>query len=231
MDLILVSVYTITGSVFSFTHAADRAGLKRSLYLFFLAFGTSLLFEIVGSKTGFLFGNYNYSGTLGPSFLNQVPYLVPLTWFMMLYSSTIISLRIVPKRKSRIVWLLMVASIGGLIMTSLDLVLDPIMVFYRHWEWMPEGVYFGIPLSNYTGWWVTSFLIIASILTLGRITQYDFHLFSGVFNRLPVVSYAITGVISILVAVDSGLLGPAVVACVAMFLWVFLGWDERKIPL
>jgi uncharacterized membrane protein len=42
--------------------------------------------------------------------------------------------------------------IAGLIMASLDLIIDPVMVAMGAWSWSGEGFYHGIPLYNYEGW-------------------------------------------------------------------------------
>lgn len=42
--------------------------------------------------------------------------------------------------------------IAGLIMASLDLIIDPVMVAIGAWSWQVAGIYYGIPLWNYEGW-------------------------------------------------------------------------------
>lgn len=40
-------------------------------------------------KTGVIFGEYYYGNVLGPKALETVPWLIPLSWFMFMYVSTI----------------------------------------------------------------------------------------------------------------------------------------------
>ena len=42
--------------------------------------------------------------------------------------------------------------IGGLMMASMDLLIDPVMVALGAWSWPAGGSYYGIPLWNYEGW-------------------------------------------------------------------------------
>jgi uncharacterized membrane protein len=52
-------------------------------------------------------------------------------------------------------WFLKIVGMGivaGLIMASLDLIVDPVMVALGTWSWSGGGSYYGIPLWNYEGW-------------------------------------------------------------------------------
>jgi uncharacterized membrane protein len=57
--------------------------------------------------------------------------------------------------------------IAGFLAVSIDLVLDPCFVFMRFWIWAEPGPWFGIPWSNYAGW----FAIVAG-LSAGHIWLY-----------------------------------------------------------
>ena len=187
----------------------------------------SLVFESTGVATGLMYGGYHYTTFLGPRFLDLVPFLIPISWFMMLYPSYVMAVRIMPvKEKNWQNWL-KVAAIGGLIMTAWDLVLDPLMVARGHWVWEVKGAYFGIPLQNYLGWWLTSVLILA-LYSWGshRWTLREPH--PGLhFERLAVASYAITGFGSVIGAVFEGLGGPALAGFLAMFPWILISWMRR----
>lgn len=109
--------------------------------------------EAVGSMTGFPFGVYQYTDALQPQ-LAGVPLLIPFAWLMMLPPSWAIA-RVLTSPGSR--WRFAVLSAGA--MTAWDLFLDPQMVAWGYWAWVQEGVYFGIPLQNYFGWLLVSFII------------------------------------------------------------------------
>jgi putative membrane protein len=59
-----------------------------------------------------------------------------------------------------------VATIGGLVMTAWDPVMDPAMVAGGNWVWDKDGAYFGIPLQNFWGWWLTILTTFALYLLL-----------------------------------------------------------------
>ena len=214
---------TLLGFSFALLHGSQNLGWRRTLMLLVLTFTISLLFESVGVATGWVYGPYHYTDKLGPKFLGLVPLLIPVAWFMMTYPSCVIAKYLVPAMRNKWVWRLLVAALGGLIMTAWDLAMDPMMVAGGHWVWEQPGAYFGIPLQNYWGWWLTTFVTFWLFLSLARInpepTSSDDR-----FNHLAIVSYAITGISSLLADFKFGLSGPVLVGIFAMLPWVLLGW-------
>lgn len=115
--------------------------------------------EKFGSTTGFPFGSYSYTPVLQPQ-LAGVPLLVPLAWVMMLApawgaADILLSAKTRKAYSSRI----SLAAITGLALAAWDLYLDPQMVARGLWSWEQPGIYFGIPLVNFAGWWLTAFVI------------------------------------------------------------------------
>jgi putative membrane protein len=147
---------------------------------------------------------------------------------MMLYPSLSIALRVVPRQSGgRTRYYLLTAGIGAIVMVAWDLVLDPLMVAHGYWTWSEVGPYFGIPFSNFIGWWVTSFIILLAFLTLARIPSSSMERLRGRFGGLPVISYGVTGLISVVVALDIGLIGPSLAAVFGMLPWFVSGYWGR----
>ena len=118
--------------------------------------------EFLGHTTGFPFGDYSYSGLLQPQLLD-VPLLIPLAWLMMLGPSWAVSYAVLgDKVRTRRDWVLF-AALTGLAMTAWDLYLDPQMVGWGFWRWEQAGPYFGIPLSNFAGWFAVAGLVTLCI--------------------------------------------------------------------
>jgi putative membrane protein len=212
----ITPLVTLAGFAFALVHAGQREGWGRALRLLALVFAVSLLFESVGVATGWVYGPYHYTNQLGPLFLGLVPFLIPLAWFMMSYPSFVIAGWLVPSGWRRWQRLLAVAALGGLVMTAWDLVMDPIMVAGGHWVWDTQGAYFGIPLQNFCGWWLTIFTTFTLYLWLfgsdAKPTQAR-------FDRLALWSYLVTGLGIVVVALVSGLGALALIGLFAMFPW------------
>ena len=217
---------TLTGFAFAILHAGQREGWRRAVGLLGLVFVVSLLFESVGVATGWVYGPYHYTNSLGPKFLGLVPYLIPIAWFMMSYPSFIIADRLVPSgwtlfRAGRWQHLLSVATLGGLVMTAWDLIMDPVMVASGHWVWDKQGVYFGIPLQNFWGWWLTIFTTFALYLWLfGKGSKPA----QSGFDRLALGSYMVTGLGIIIAALISGAGNLALIGFFAMLPWAMAAW-------
>ena len=216
---------TLIGFTFALLHAGQREGWGRALRLLALVFVVSLLFESVGVATGWVYGPYHYTDQLGPKFLGLVPYLISLAWFMMSYPSFVIADWLVPtggnpSRARRWLRLLSVAAVGGLVMTAWDLVMDPIMVASGHWVWDVKGAYFGIPLQNFWGWWLTVFTTFAIYLWIAGKTARPAQ---ANFDRLALASYLITTFGIVLGALLGGTGDLALIGLFAMLPWVIAG--------
>jgi len=112
--------------------------------------------ERIGTRTGKPFGQYAYTEALRPQ-IAHVPVIVPLAWFGMGLPSREIAHAALGRTStpaSRI-------ALGSAAMTAWDLFLDPQMTNEGYWGWVKRGVYRGIPLSNYLGWLLTGFGIMA----------------------------------------------------------------------
>jgi putative membrane protein len=147
---------------FSFAHLIAWRGFRLGLLLFGIAFGLTLAFEAFGVATGALFGDYAYSDQLGPKAFGLVPFIIPIAWFMVLYPASATAgflLAVVLPGLAGWRRALLHSGLAALAMTAWDLSLDPRMVEGGYWAWQGGGAYFGIPLSNYLGWWISSFAI------------------------------------------------------------------------
>lgn len=221
---------TLLGFIFAVLHAAQRFSLGRAGLFLGLTFIVSLLFESVGVATGWIYGPYHYTQSLGPRFLGLVPYLIPVAWFMMMYPAYVIAETVVTARSTTGFWFwrLSVAAIGGVVMTAWDLAMDPMMVASGHWVWEVDGAYFGVPLQNYWGWWLTTFATLLLFLWLGGIKPQAVDQRASIFDRLALVSYAVTGLSAVLADLIWGLKGPALVGLFAMGPWLIIGWMITK---
>ena len=78
-------------AVFSLAHCAWLLGWRHALAFFALAAVISLGAELLGTMTGAIFGRYYYTDELGPKLFGEVPIVIPLAWFLMLYPSWLIA--------------------------------------------------------------------------------------------------------------------------------------------
>ena len=117
--------------------------------------GTTIV-EHVGSTTGQPFGRYVYTGALRPQ-IAGVPVIVPLAWFSMALPAREAAHAALGPRSTPLGRI----ALGSVAMTAWDLFLDPQMVGEGYWAWGRRGVYRGIPLTNFVGWFVTGLGVMA----------------------------------------------------------------------
>lgn len=116
----------------------------------------SNIFENLSILTGFPFGFYDYSDVLGPR-LFLVPVLIGPAYLATGYLSWTLANVLVGQTGARhqIVTVPLVASLA---MVSWDLAFDPVYsTVFGSWVWPNGGSYFGVPLSNFVGWGLTTY--------------------------------------------------------------------------
>lgn len=156
-----------------------RAGW-RWVPAFVVVYGLSLGSELMGTAFGVPFGPYTYTDLLGVKWLDMVPALIPLSWFFMAVPAYGLAVRAL--RGPRGSGLLGRAAreatrhsgaagrivLGSLLLLAWDLALDPAMSeVTRYWVWGEPGPYYGMPLMNLLGWYVTGVVLMAALEWMG----------------------------------------------------------------
>lgn len=181
--------FTLVFVLFALLHCAAAEGGRFTAEFFAISAVVSYGMEEAGVRSGWLFGPYHYSDTLGAK-LGDVPVIIPLAWFMMVYPCWVVARTLLRGTETRSVGGLTVLSfVAALVMTGWDMVMDPGMAAAHNWVWEQGGEYFGVPLRNYFGWVETTFVIYWLAGWLWRSRQRV----TGVtrsFAALPVILYA-----------------------------------------
>jgi uncharacterized membrane protein len=159
-----LSSLTVIMTLFGLTHAWLGLGGRLTTAFFAISAIVSWALEQGGVATGLVYGGYHYTSYLGAK-LGDVPILIPLAWFMMIYPSYVIANLALAHRPTGTPagfgpWLRL-ATASALTMTVWDLVVDPILSGpdVRAWVWESGGQYFGVPVQNFFGWFVTTFIV------------------------------------------------------------------------
>jgi len=197
----IASVYTAATAMFLHGVAAYGARYGWSLLGIALLFG--FFIEQLGVTTGWPFGEYAYSDTLGPKIFH-VPLVVPFAWVMIAHPCLVAARRIAKS------WVFLY---GAGLMTAWDLFLDPLMVAAGRWTWVVKGSHVPyqpeIPASNTFGWLLSGMALMTILHFVtprdrrkngGSLIAVDlllfWTLFSGVignlffFNRPGVAGFA-----------------------------------------
>ncbi|HEX4817774.1 MAG TPA: carotenoid biosynthesis protein [Nonomuraea sp.] len=136
--------------------AAAAWGPRRAVAAFGAAVLTGYAAEVIGVLTAFPFGEYRYGDVLWPQ-VGGVPVVVALAWGGMGLAAYAVAAAVAPAGG----WARVCAGAGAL--TAWDLFLDPQMVRHHVWTWAEDGLYRGVPLSNFAGWLLVSALVMLAV--------------------------------------------------------------------
>lgn len=175
MDLILGTL-RLRPYVFGFLAAFAVAGVtdigwRRTLLFAGWVWPVAWAAEFSSTRTGVPFGFYHYTGsTRGQElYLADVPFMDSLSFTFLAYAALGLARMTVDVRGHA---RLALAVWAGLLMMLLDVVIDPLAVRGDQWFlgrifYYPEGgAYFGVPLSNFMGWWIVGTVGIGGYLLL-----------------------------------------------------------------
>ena len=157
----LAQVLAAIGIFAACLHAVAFYGWKDALALFLICVSVTFVIENVGSTTGFPFGRYHFEVGSDLPHIGVIPVIVGPLWFGMGYLSWVVATTLLgaPARPTQKFQLIVVPVIAALVMTQWDLVMDPPeSTISKAWIWHDGGAHFGVPLSNYFGWLLTSWL-------------------------------------------------------------------------
>lgn len=158
--LTIVVLHVLPPAVFALLHGILTYRLRGTLIFMGLCLGAGSFFESVSLRTGFPFGHYYFTDVMGPK-LFQVPVLLVLAYVGMGYVSWILGLIILGYTDTRISASRVVTLplITTFIMVAWDLSMEPFWsTIARAWVWRGGGPYFGVPISNFLGWYLTVYV-------------------------------------------------------------------------
>jgi len=157
-----IAVVLLISVAFAFIHGAVRYGWTGILAFVVICLVVSNILENTSILTGFPFGHYHYTDALGPK-LFLVPVLIGPAYFANGYFAWVIGNILVGelRRGSSVVLTVAVPFIAAFVMVMWDLTFDPRASTIQHqWIWEQGGGYFGVPLTNYLGWFFTVYLFL-----------------------------------------------------------------------
>ena len=192
--LAVVALHVFPPAVFAVIHGAKLYRWRGILAFVILCLAIGNLFENVGVRTGFPFGHYYFTDVMGPKIL-AVPIMLGLAYVGMAYLSFTLARLILdnvgaPPGGSLVVALPVVAA---LIMVAWDLCLDPVWsTIVRAWIFPGGGAYFGVPISNFAGWYLTVYVIYQLFTLYLRRTVAAPAPMAVAYWRQAVVFYAVS---------------------------------------
>jgi len=148
----------------------------------FSAFAAIVIFlgylvEVIGVKTGLIFGDYVYGTHLGGK-VWDVPPVIGVNWLLLVYAIGCVVGRFQVKTP------LVKAVISACFITVLDFIIEPVAIKLDFWHWTAGTV----PVQNYAGWLLVSFIFFYSFF---RLRLQDLNPMAPIVALLQVVFFGI----------------------------------------
>lgn len=159
--LLVLTLHILPPGIFALIHGSMQYRVRGIVIFVALCLGIGNLAENIGVRTGFPFGHYYFTDAMGPKFL-VVPILIGPAYFGLGYISWVLARVIASdvRRPLAGLRLFTVPLLAALVMVAWDFSNDPIWAtIERCWNWRDGGGWFGVPWSNFLGWYLTVFLI------------------------------------------------------------------------
>jgi len=168
----LAQVLAAIGILAALIHAVVFYGWRDGFALFAICIAITFAMENLGSLTGFPFGHYHFEVGANLPHVGVIPVIVGPLWFGMGYFSWHVAAVLlgVPARPRGRFERFALPPVAAFVMTQWDVVMEPAeSTIAKAWIWHDGGAHFGVPLSNYAGWLLTSWLFFqAFAIYLGR---------------------------------------------------------------
>lgn len=181
---IAVGTVTMRPYVFAFfaaylVAAVPHLGWRKTIWFTVAGYLVSFVSEFSSINTGIPYGWYYYIDTTRDRelWIAGVPFFDSLSYVFLAYCSYATALFVVSPLKAWR-WDLVtletrairrsfsVLFLGSLFQVFLDIIIDPVALQGRRWflgqiyGYRETGIHFGVPLSNYFGWFLVSFVMI-----------------------------------------------------------------------
>ncbi|MBZ0158074.1 MAG: carotenoid biosynthesis protein [Alphaproteobacteria bacterium] len=163
-------------------------GMKRALLFCAVGYFIAWTSEYSSIHNGIPYGDYYYlDATRGREiWVLGVPFMDSLSYVFLAYASYCMALAALSPvmLAGRTVYLLETRRIrcsssarilGALFFVYLDVIIDPVALRGDRWflgqiyGYPGGGVYFGVPLSNFIGWFVVGFLMLYALQTIDKV--------------------------------------------------------------
>lgn len=143
-------------------HASAFYRPTLALMLFAICLAITFAMENLGTATGFPFGHYHFEVDAGLPHVGLIPVIVGPLWFGAGWFSWVVATILLDgadRALERRFNLIALPIVAAFVMTQWDLVMDaPNSTIAKVWIWHDGGGVYGVPVSNYLGWFLTSWL-------------------------------------------------------------------------
>src|SRR5262245_11679287 len=192
LNTVLLRPYVFVFLAGFFFCATHLIGWPRTWRFWLISWATALVSEFSSTRNGIPFGLYHYNGsTVGQElYLSNIPFITPISFSFLLYAAYCVALCLVlpirlpcasthPILKSfrldvdaRTSW--SVFLLTAFLFAFIDMIIDPLDLRGDRWflgeiyYYDNPGIHFGVPFTNYVGWFVVGVISLAIYFPIDR---------------------------------------------------------------
>ncbi len=230
-SLLIVCLHVIPAALFAVIHGSRIYRWRGVLVFVFLCLGVGAFFEILSLWTGFPFGHDQFTSLMGPK-LFGLPILLALAYVGMGYCSWVVALTILRCQNRTISGSMTFFAplAASIVMVAWDFSMEPVWANIDHaWIWRDGGPYFGVPVSNFLGWFLTVYVFYQLFALYLRRREAGSERAS--YWRFAILFYAVSAAGNLLVAVPWSM--PRFITDISGRVWQVSGilWATRLVSV
>ncbi|HDQ99386.1 MAG TPA: carotenoid biosynthesis protein [candidate division WOR-3 bacterium] len=169
--LSLMPVYCLAAFalVHSFTFMKDT---RQVAWFLFLGLVLPFIAEWLGTNFGAIFGSHYYARAreltvdVGIRLPGRVSLAAVLSWYAMLYLTFVTSTHLLRARSTKPSSFAAVPMTAGLMMMLWQFTAGPVAIYRGFARYAQEGLYHGLPISSFVGWFATPLFIVLFFLAI-----------------------------------------------------------------
>lgn len=203
LDTIMLRPYVFVFFLAYLIGCSLHLGLKRAVLFAVFGYCIAWASEFLSIHTGFPYGAYYYiEHTRGQEiWVFGVPFMDSLSYVFLAYAAYAMAILVIAPFRTRKAFpyvletrgirnSLLTALVAAVLFVYLDIIIDPVALRGDRWflgkiyGYPFGGIYFGVPLSNFGGWFLTGFILIITLQKIdSRLHQRQVHDYAG--HRYP----------------------------------------------
>src|SRR3989338_5813836 len=163
INTIIARPYVFFYTLIALIIAYYALGLFRTILFWVLSYSVAFVCEYSSTRNGFPFGLYHYiNKNPNELYVSNVPLWDSLSFAFLAFTSFIIA-KLITHQSGRKFYTLFLAPA---LLTFVDIIVDPIANLGERWflgkiyYYEYPGIYFGVPISNFSGWYFVGFVTI-----------------------------------------------------------------------
>ena len=171
----------------SYFFLKQSIGFSKTLYMLMLLGIFAFLLEYCAVKTGFPYGIFAYTTKIGYKIWGSVPWTVPFAYTPLLLGSYTISQKYFRAPLPLIM-------VSAFILVAIDMVIDPASVALQFWIWKGGGIFYGVPMSNFVGWFISGSIGSAYMYWILKKMKITAHLNEYIVSSMFLIIFFWTSV-------------------------------------